>query len=177
MFNKMSTEELKQSRNTDSQRISSKPFYAKQQKQLESFSTVIALQDVNFSSLSEIPGFYSDLISLNKKISEERKQILVSQLKRRIEHAQAIVYRKNEITKEFLSTINDDKSDKNFLDKISSARAEISSKNPVNKNILNNYLRILKPKDEKEMQTLIAKDINHFFQKRKKEQSLATTIS
>ena len=166
MFNTKTTEELRFLKSTDSQKMDAKPFYSKQQKQLESFSTIIALQEINFNSLSEIPDFYSNLLSMNKKISEERRRLLTVQLKRRIDHAQAIVYRKNEITKEFLKTINEDKTDKKLLDKISSAFVQVSSQNPAYKNILNNYLRILKPKNETDMEKLILKDINYFFSKK-----------
>ena len=171
MFNTKTTEELKYFESTDSKKIEAKPFYTKQQKQLESFSTIIALQEINFDSLKEVPEFYSNLISLNKKISEERRKLLTVQLKRRTEHALAIVYRKNDITREFLNTINEDKADRKLLDKISAAFVQISSKNPIYKNILNNYLKVLKPKNESDMEKLILKDINYFFIKKNKIQA------
>ena len=94
MFNKVSTEELKLPYFTDSRNIKAKPFYTKQLKQLEKFSTIIALQNINFDSFKDIPSFYSELLSINKKVSNERRELLTSQLKRRIEHAQSVVYRK-----------------------------------------------------------------------------------
>ena len=171
MFNTKATEELKFFESTDSQKIEAKPFYTKQQKQLESFSTIIALQEINFDSLKDIPDFYSDLLSLNKKVSEERRKLLTVQLKRRTEHAQAIVYRKNDITREFLSIINEDKTDRKLMDKISSAFVQVSSKNPVYKNILNNYLKVLKPANESDMEKLILRDVNYFFSKKNKTQT------
>ena len=171
MFNTKTTQELRFFEYTDSQKIEAKPFYTKQQKQLESFSTIVALQEINFDSLAEIPDFYSELLSLNKKISEERRKLLTVQLQRRIDHAQTIVYRKNDITKEFLNVINENNENKKFLDKISSAFVQVSSKNPAYKNILNNYLKILKPKNEEDMENLILKDINYFFPKKVKTQT------
>lgn len=171
MFNTKSTQELNFFENTDSQKIEAKPFYTKQQKQLEYFSTILALQEIKFASLVGIPDFYSDLLSLNKKISEERRKLLTVQLARRIDHAQAIVYRKNDISKEFLNIINEDKTNRKVLDKISSAFTQVSSRNPVYKNILNNYLKILKPKNEVDMENLILKDVNYFFGKKNKAQT------
>ena len=163
MFNKTSTEELKLSYYTDSKKIQAKPFYKNQQKQLESFSTMLALQKINFDSLEGISGFYSDLLSINKKISGERRKILTEQLDRRIKHARAIVYRKNEITKKFLKLIHEDNSSRKMMDKISSSRIQVSSENPAYKNILDNYLRNMRPKNEMEMEKLIVKDVNYFF--------------
>lgn len=167
MFNKISTEELKASYFTDSRNIKAKPFYTRQQKQLERFSTIIALQNINFDSLNEIASYFSELLAANKKISEERKKILAEQLGRRVGHAKSIVYRKNEITKDFLKTITEDKKNRILLDKISSAFIEITSQSPEHKQVLENYLRVLKPQDEKEMEQLISKDINYFFGKSK----------
>lgn len=151
MFNKISTEELKSAYFTDSKNIKAKPFYTKQLKQLEKFSSIIALQNINFSSLENIPDYYSELLSVNKRISKKRRDILVFQLGRRIEHAQSVVYRKNDIIKEFLGAIFKDDSSKNNLEKISSAFAQVSSKDDNYKRILNNYLRGLKLADEKDM--------------------------
>lgn len=160
MFNKISTEDLKHSHFTDSKNIEAKPFYTKQQKQLEKFATIIALQNINFDSLEQIPAFFSALLSKNTKISEERKNILTAQLEMRIHSAKYIVYRKNEITEDFLKAIYDNKSSCIFLDKIASAFLKISSQNPDYKPVLENYLRILKPKDENEMERLIFRDMN-----------------
>lgn len=172
MFYKISTEELKLVEYIDSQKISAKPFYKKQQKQLEFFSTIIALQEINFESLKSIPDFYTKLLSMNTKISTERKNLLATQLKRRIEHAQSVIYRKNEITKKFLNIINNDKTDKKFMSKVSSAFLKISSENPAYKAVLSNYLRVLKPQDEQEMESLILRDIKYFFHHSKKNNDL-----
>ncbi|MBO4858782.1 MAG: HipA domain-containing protein [Treponema sp.] len=168
MFNKKSTEELKLPYFTDSSNIEAKPFYSKQLKQLEYFSTIIALQDINFTTLKDIPDYYSELLSTNKKISKERRELLVSQLKRRIEHSQSVIYRKNDITKEFLFFIFNDKSKNNILDKISNAMIQISTKGSGYKKIIENYLKVLKPVDEKDMIEKIQKDINYFFMKKRK---------
>lgn len=173
MFNKVSTEELKYSYFTDSKKIKAKPFYKNQQRQLESFSTVLALQKIDFDSLKGISSFYSDLLSLNKKISGERRKILTEQLERRIRHAKAIVYRKNEVTKKFLKLIHENNSSENAMDKISSALVQVRSENPAYKNILDNYLRNLQPKDELEMEKLIVKDVNYFFGNKKDIDRLA----
>ena len=167
MFNKISTEELKSAYFTDSKNIKAKPFYTKQLKQLEKFSSIIALQNINFSSLENIPDYYSELLSVNKRISKKRRDILVFQLGRRIEHAQSVVYRKNDIIKEFLGAIFKDDSSKNNLEKISSAFAQVSSKDDNYKRILNNYLRGLKLAYEKDMEKLILKDMDYFFKNNK----------
>lgn len=171
MFNKISTEQLKNLTFTDSKNIKSKPFYTRQQKQLEKFATNIALQNIDFDSLNNIPEFYSKLLSLNKKISEERRILLTAQLKRRIEHSKSIVFRRNEITKEFLRTIYENKTSATNIDKISSAFSKIISENAGYKQILDNYLKVINPKNEKEMEQLILKDVSYFFEKRKKTQT------
>ena len=92
---------------------------------------------------------------------------MVFQLGRRIEHAQSVVYRKNDIIKEFLGAIFKDDSSKNNLEKISSAFAQVSSKDDNYKRILNNYLRGLKLAYEKDMEKLILKDMDYFFKNNK----------
>ena len=165
MFNKVSTEELKYPQFTDSKNIEAKPFFTRQYKQLERFSTIIALQNLDFDSLNDIPEYFTKLLSENKKISDERRRILASTLSSRIEQSRNIVYRKNEIVKEFLRLISSDEEHEKELDKISYALTQMTSKDNRHKRVLDNYLKILKPKDEIEMVQKVMGDVNLTYKK------------
>lgn len=176
MFNKISTEELKYPHFKDSKNIEAKPFYTRQYKQLQNFSTIIALLNPTFNELNDIPSCFYKLLLQNNKISEERRIILSSICRERINEAKNIVYRKNEITKGFLKAISEDKIHEKPIDKISYALNKISSMDKRYRNVIDNYLRVLKPKNESDMVQKVMQEVNTTF-KKSNERSINTNNS
>ena len=138
--------------------VKCKSFADTQKKQLERFSSRISRLGIDFSRLDGISKYYDDILSLNPKVDEERRKILTGLLAERIERAKEIIYSRNPVVKDFLSDIACYSGD-NFLMHMKETMFLYQKKGEAEGKAVENYLLSLKPKDEKELVSLIKKDI------------------
>ena len=104
MFYEYPSHDLKKSRSL-MENVESRSFNQTQKEELKKFSTEIALLDIDLSRLKNLPDFYYDILKENPKVEDERRELLRSLLKERIENANRIILTENKYSKEFLKTV------------------------------------------------------------------------
>ena len=140
--------------------VPSKCFARTQKEQLRRFAKDIALLDVDFNAIKNIEGFYRELLAQNPKTDEERRELLVSLLLKRIDKAESTIYSNRDIIILFLKTIADDTSDISLSLKIASARRHLIKDNCSYKMLLDSYLRSLNAQSPKDLEDMIRKQIS-----------------
>ena len=140
--------------------VPSKCFARTQKEQLRRFAKDIALLDVDFNAIKNIEGFYRELLAQNPKTDEERRELLVSLLLKRIDKAESTIYSNRDIIILFLKTIADDTSDISLSLKIASARRHLIKDNSSYKMLLDSYLRSLNAQSPKDLEERIRKQIS-----------------
>ena len=140
--------------------VPSKCFARTQKEQLRRFAKDIALLDVDFNAIKNIEGFYRELLAQNPKTDEERRELLVSLLLKRIDKAESTIYSNRDIIILFLKTIAADTSDISLSLKIASARRHLIKDNSSYKMLLDSYLRSLNAQSPKDLEERIRKQIS-----------------
>ena len=157
MFFELPTSDLR--RNTSLlQNIKSKSFAKTQKEQLRKFATEILNLNIDFNRLIDIDSYYKTILTQNKKVDEERRELLSQLLLKRIEESKEIIYSRNNITKNFLSLIKNN-SDIDFEKKIKLAYQTMAHQSPKNKEIIDIYLRTLKVISPEDLEKKLNKDI------------------
>ena len=161
MFFEYPTSDLRKSKGL-MDNVPSKTFSKNQKEQLRRFTNEVLNLGVNFEKLDNIDKYYSEILFQNSKIDNERRIILCNLLLQRIENSKQIIYSRNNITKEFLSLINNSFDKTNFSKTIAICRQDMINKSQNNKNIIDTYLKNLKATTPIDFEEKIKADIKNF---------------
>lgn len=142
--------------------VPSKTFSKTQKAQLRKFATEVLNLNIDFDKLKNIDTYYKEILLKNSKVDAERRNLLCKILLQRINDAKQIIYSRNNITKEFLSSISEKDIHTDFYKHLALCRQNMIEKSQKNKEIIDTYLKNLKASSPKELETKIKQDIVGF---------------
>lgn len=150
MFYEEPTHDLKKSRSL-MENVKSRSFSQTQEKELKKFSTEIALLDIDLSKLKGLPDFYYDNLKENPKVDDERRELLRSLLKQRIENADKIIITENKFTKDFLKAVKKYSTSIESLETCIQKAYSDLSQDSSDRKIVARFLTFLNPKSPKDL--------------------------
>ncbi len=155
MFYEYPTHDLKKSRSL-MENVESRSFSQTQKEELKKFATEIALLDIDLSRLQGLPDFYFNILQENPKVEDERRELLRSLLKERIENAKKIILTENKYTKDFLRGVKKlSAADNNLETCIQKAFSMLPPDSPDRK-IVTRFLESLNAKSSKELASKVS---------------------
>lgn len=158
MFYETSTTDLIKSKSI-MENVKSRSFYKTQEACLKKFSTEIALLNIDFLKLNNIPSFYYKILTKNPKTDNKRCELLRSLLQERIKNAKTIILNENRFTKDFLKEVQKLSAGGITLsESIKKAFQELDSKSPKYR-IIKDFLESLEARDVKDLEMKIEEKI------------------
>lgn len=146
-------------------------FARTQDEQLGKFADGILKLGIDFSKLNDIGNYFSEILSTNIYIDNERAGLLGIMAKRRTKSAMKLIYTKNSATKFFLNEIKENSYNQDFFAAVKKSKKDTEDKNEENKTTIDKYLEILTPENEAELKVKIEKDIAQLKATQKKPES------
>ena len=119
----------------------------------------IALLNIDFLKLYDIPSFYYKILTKNPKTDNKRCELLRSLLQQRIKNAKTIILNENKYTKDFLKEVQKLSAGGITLSgSIKKAFQELDSKSPEYR-IIKDFLESLEARDVKDLEMKIEEKI------------------
>lgn len=146
-------------------------FARTQDEQLKKFADEILKLDIDFSRLNNIGNYFTEILSANIYIDNERAELLGNTANSRTKLAMKLIYTKNSVTKLFLNEIKENSYNQDFFSVVKKSKKNIENENEKNKTTIDKYLEILAPENESELKAEIEKDIANLKMPKKKTKS------